>query len=541
FQVEGDKARVEVSLGEVWFPLSFIERVVANEVELTSEEKLLPAVDLGFGLAEGADGVAPLSTESNSNITGRGDIEPDPSRSIAGKVLTESGQPVAGVELTASALRLFQPGEGSEKGEEAAQTATGGEGSYRFEQLPRGEYKIHSAATDRYAAAQTVVRTGVDFANLVLPEKRRLWVYGSVSDSEGEPLANVQVVSRGRPDEMVATDYAGRYVLEMSVAGRGRDYELRFSRDGYRRQALSLPASRVVGRDEVRLDARMEPVHSLATVAGRVRSSDGAPVSGETVLLLGSAPGSTSHHALTDEAGEFLIPEVVADTAYRLSIRPRAPYRDHLERVRVGVEGLDLNVVLEPLGYGTVSGQMMDVLGDPVPHFSLWLQSTDESAQQLLVTGDAFGRYAVDGVPSGPLRFATLANPRFTISGPALSPWRTEETIDLILDQGGREVRGRIVDGEGIPVAASQVALYWAYHRAGLQSRSVRHAAVAADGSFRFNQLGPGVHTLTIHAPGFQSAQIDVESPADLVVQLRSHGQGEAPRGNETAIPAPSR
>lgn len=532
FEVVGDTARMELpSGGAVQVSLAVIQRVVANEVELTPEERRLPLLDLEMGGGEGAEAASGLADGDLVFETAPPEeddpAEPDPARSISGTVLNEAGEPVDKVHLTARGIRLFQPEEGPATSEEEAQATTADKGSYRFENLPQGEYMIHAAATDRYAAAQTTVRTGVDFANLRLSEKRRLWVYGSVTDSDGEPLADVQVVPRGQPDKVAATDYLGHYVLEMSVADRGRDHELRFALEGYRKQALGLPASRISGRDEIQLDARLEPIRALAAVAGRVSASDGGPLGGESVVLR----GETRYHALTDEAGEFLIPEVVADATYHLLIRPRAAYQDHERRVRVGASGLDLDVVLEPLGYGIVSGQMIDILGDPVPHVSLWLRSADDSAQQLLVTGDASGRYGLDRVPTGPFSFATLANPRLTISGPVLSPRQPEKRVDLVLDWGSHEIRGRVVDTQGNPVAASQVTLYWAHYQRGVQSRAVRHTAVAADGSFRFTQLGPGEHTVTVRAPGFHSRQLEAESPGDLVVQLWSRDQTTAFQG----------
>jgi len=530
FQVEDDQARAEVSLGVVWFPLSIVERVVANEVELTAEERRLPAMDLGSGASDGTD--AALGTPDGEFIFEPAlpeeldSPEPDPARSISGKVLNEAGETVEGIELTARAIRLFEEKEGVEETGQEPQAASDDDGSYRFERLPQGDYRIYSAATDRYAAAQTVVRTGVDFANLVVVEARELWVYGVATSNPGEPLEGVKVIPRGQTDKAVLTDFDGSYALEMNAAGRGRDHEVRFVLAGYREQALSLPASRVAG-SEIRLDARLEPITSLATVSGRVTTRDGVPVSGERVSLRGEG----SYHAVTNAAGEFSIPEVEAEANYRLSIRPRGPYRDHQERVWVGANGLEAKVVLEPLDYGTLSGQMMDMLGNPVPHFSLWLETKDVSAKRLMVTGDAAGRYAVTDVPTGALSFSTLANPRFTVSGPALSPRRPEERVDLILDWGSEEIRGRILDTEGNPVAATQVTLYWAHYHHGAHSRSVRHTAVAADGSFRFTQIGPGAHTVTVHAPGFKSTQVKAEFPGDLVVQLQANDQETALQG----------
>jgi protocatechuate 3,4-dioxygenase beta subunit len=521
YRVEGDQARLALPTGgAVWFPLAKIARVVAHEVDLTPEERLLPAMDLALGDPDTEPaGAHRTSGRGTSNGEEVDPAELDPAHSISGRVLDEAGEPVAGIELSARPVRLFRPTSGGGNQQQQAQARSDQDGSYRFEQLVLGEYGVSSFATDRYTSGRTVVRTGTDFANLVLNEKRQLSIYGTVTDTQEAPLAKVRVTPAYRPSAATDTDQKGRYRVEIPVAAQGRAYTLRFELEDYRERTLTIADNQVLGRSRVRLDARLELLESLVVVGGRVSTQEGAPLPGETVYLR----GKQHYQAVTNEAGEFSIPEVESQTTYRLSIRPRGPYRDHSERVEVSAEGLEVSVVLdsEPLEYGSLSGRMIDLSGKPLPHFSLWLRSSNGSAQQpLLVTSDASGLFTVPAVPLGRLSFTSVSNPRLTVSGPDLSS-ETTENVELILDWGSYAIQGRVLDGYGNPVAAPRVILQWSHRQNGLQSLSVRRSSADANGFFLFTRVGPGRHSVTVAAPGFEPVRLEAESPGNLVVQLR--------------------
>ena len=175
-----------------------------------------------------------------------------------------------------------------------------------------------------------------------------------------------------QPSQVVYTDWAGNYGLRMSVDGQRQQYKLRFRREGYREQDLAISGSEFAGRDEIQLDARLREIRLLAAVAGKVIDSQAMGVAGETVYL--SGPGE--YRAVTTSAGEFYMPQVEAEANYELWIRPRGPFLDRSQNVRVGAAGLRTNMVLESLEYGTLSGQMKDTNSQPLPHFSMWLRSS---------------------------------------------------------------------------------------------------------------------------------------------------------------------
>jgi hypothetical protein len=363
-----------------------------------------------------------------------------------------------------------------------------------------------------------VVRTGADDANLVLNENRDVAIHGTVTNTRGEPLEAVSVTRVDRSAVAATTDQDGRYRLQLPSGGRGRTCKLAFELEGYGGRILSLENSALVGRSEIRLDARLEPLESLVVVEGKVSNPAGVPVPGETVFLV----GKQHYQAATDETGRFSITEVDAHATYQLWISPNGPYQKVKKQVQVGAEGLKVDVVLESerSEYSSLSGRMIDVGGNPVPHFSLWLRSSNNSARKpILVTGDGSGSFSLPEAPVGRLTFTTVSDPRLTINGLDLSPGGAEN-VELVLDSGGYEIRGRVVDSFGNPVAAPRLTLEWSHHGSGIQSLSLRHGTTDAYGFFVFKQVGPGLHSLSVDAAGFEAAKLEAESPGDLVVQL---------------------
>jgi len=528
FRVTGETAEVElVGGGEIWFPLYVVDRI--DDID-TGDPSVVTRVKSALNAKNGTDTAPGRPVEKESSLeTARaeelaaGEIDPEDSESansISGMVLNEAGDPVDGVEVRARAIRLFHPGDGG--GGESPPEVQGlsqRNGSYRLDQLPAGEYSVSSRPTDRYNSARTDVRTGDKLANLILNEKHELAIYGTVTNTLGEPLQDVSVKQAVGSTATATTDPDGYYRFEIPRGSHGQTYKLMFVRKSYATQFLTFEDSEVAGRHEFGLNASLESLETLVVVEGTVSNSMGAPVPGETVFLV----GEKNHQAVTDQAGRFLIPEVSADETYQFWISPRGNYQKHQEEVLVSAEGLKLEVTLKPeeSDYASLSGRMVDTNGTPVPNFSLWVRNSKSTQNPVLVTSDSTGAFLVPDAPVGRLVFNSVSDPRMTIGGPELSPAGLEN-LKLTLDWGTYEIRGRVVDGDGIPVASPQLSLEWSHRGEGGQSLSLRHTSVDAYGSFVFTQVGPGLHSLKVSAPGFEPVQLQADSPGDLLVQLQA-------------------
>ena len=461
-----------------------------------------------------------LGGTQRSRISGGG------SGAISGRVLNEAGQAVLGMEISAESLKLFQAPQGFLGNGPVAQVMSDQKGTYRFEQLPEGEYRIRTIATDLYVPAEIVVRTGVDSADLVVSGDRQLFIQGTVKDIKGELLEGVRVVSAQTPPREVVTDQNGNYGLQVRLTRSDTNYVLKFQRADYREAVRQLNDSQIRSQSTVQLNVSLTPIKSVAIVAGKVRDRKGAPLPGEIVHLQGLG----SYQAVTNQAGEFVMNDVETGQSYKLQVPALSPYRPYVKPVQVGPEGLwqDIVVELGPPESSPLSGRMMDPAGNSLPGFSIWLQSFNpEAPAPIPVTSDDTGRYAIDEVPLGGLSFTTRSQPRLLIRGIDL-PAGGAANVDLILDWGRYEVIGQVVDGDGRPMPGSSVVLFWSYIRGGVQSLSERKATADANGFFRFAQVGPGVHSVRVSVPGFRSAQLQYDVGVDseaVVLKLLGAGQ----------------
>jgi hypothetical protein len=447
--------------------------------------------------------------------------------SIAGRVLDQGGAPVGGLAVRLVAQAGGDPG--SVPGAPAQAARSGGDGSFAFHGLPDDAYELRSEPALGYAAARTAARAGVDSALLVVRKQveRTLVVRGVVVGRDRRPLAGVEVLPIGHKTRG-ETDGAGRYQVTLARRDPAVNPSLRFARRGHREQRVALDARRLAAQDAVQLDVVMEPAAGETRVAGVVRNRAGEPVPGATVHLI-SAQRRRTLRAGSGLDGAFLFASVEPAADYRLWVRARQGYRDHLQdNLAVSGDGLDLPVVLSPLERGSLAGRLIDPEGRPVPGFSLELRSAQPGAITR-VTGDHQGAFAVDDLPAGRLSLESgSAAPQLSVSGLEITAG-ARRTVDVVLDLGGHEIAGRVRDGGGRPVAGAQVSLAWRHAAAGMVSQSHRRAITDHQGNFVFTRLGSGPHALTVNAAGFHNLSQEVAAAPPGTAPL-ALGLQEKPR-----------
>jgi hypothetical protein len=436
---------------------------------------------------------------------------------ISGWVLDESGEPVSGIGVSASLKHLLQAPDEDEPmaghaRDQAAQTDA--DGFFEFGNLADGAYQIRSQATERYPTATSVVRAGTESAVLVVEDKeakqqRKVRVYGRVESSDGQPLAQVRVLPLGQRTS-TNTDPAGGYGFDLAVKEDRQGQTVKFMLEGYRNQSLTLLDTDLEGVDSSRLDVVMEPLATEAPVTGILTDPGGTPVAGATIRL-DSARLGRQYQTGSDRAGEFSFAAVETAGDYRVWVRPKQDYQDYFEEgLTVGAAGLDLDILLDPQGFASLSGQMVDPEGTPLPRFSLWLRSAQATdPPNLLVTGDKRGRFRVEDLPAGRLSLDTRSDPQFSISGLEISADADEE-VDLVLDWGDYEISGFVQNQKGDPIARSRVTLTWSSYDNGVTSHSLRRTTSDGSGYFLFTQLGGDLHKLSASAPGYRGAQREV-------------------------------
>ena len=167
----------------------------------------------------------------------------------------------------------------------------------------------------------------------------------------------------------------------------------------------------------MRLDARLEPIEQTLEVSAYLMDEQGVSVVGERMHLY-SRRLNTQYQGISDAEGGVVLPAVLPSSDYRLSVLPKTRYETFMwPFLDLTVEPPPLEIVLESLATGRLRGRMVDVMGEPVPHFSMWLHSDQAQGKWIKVTGDGSGSFEVAEVPDGRLTLQTRSEPQFRTTG----------------------------------------------------------------------------------------------------------------------------
>jgi len=228
----------------------------------------------------------------------------------------------------------------------------------------------------------------------------------------------------------------------------------------------------------------------------------------------------------SDSNGYFSMKDVESGRDYRLSARPKSDYRDYEQaRLVIPVDGLQQEIVLEPLNQGGLSGFITAVDGMPVPGFALTLKSSVVAGRSTQVVSDSVGFFSVEQFPEGNAVLKSHSYPIFTTQGFRVSS-EPEKPVEVVLDVGPHALFGRVTTVTGETLGGVEVNLGWKFSANGVQNYSDRKTTADQNGIFVFTGLGSGEHTIRVNSPGFNMAVITVNvgmDPDDIVVRLEEN------------------
>jgi hypothetical protein len=380
-------------------------------------------------------------------------------------------------------------------------TRTDEYGAYNFCKLPEGEYTIRSSKSGKFRSARTSARTGVDYADLIIPETSNLLASGRVVTPLGEPLEGVTVlpILAGQPS--VRSDTAGHFKLPLSLTDDTGSFSIRFQQPGFSDSIVSLDAIDDPSYLST-MEVVMQPVAAWTSVTGQVRTDSGSPLANKAVELR-PVNSRQSYRSRTQKDGTFEFPVVEAPADYRLIVYGGAQHKDFEHLLQIHPRLGDIEVVVEPYDVGTLTGQLRNSNGEPVPNFELVLRNTSSREPVALVTTDGYGNFTVPRAPAGSLVISSRSTPHLLVQGLHIASDETQHT-ELTLDWGGHEIQGTVTDADGLPLPASQIVLKWMSTSAdGISSSATRRTSSDSEGRFAFNSLGPGPHILKVSAAGY--------------------------------------
>ncbi|HXO21390.1 MAG TPA: carboxypeptidase-like regulatory domain-containing protein [Thermoanaerobaculia bacterium] len=459
-----------------------------------------------------AAGFLPLAARRRLGARATAEVVLAPVRPFAGRVVDETGRPVAGAEITA---RPHDPRPG-------ARARSGADGSFLLRDLwPQSAYALTAAAAG-HGSATLELETGSQVAGQP-PEKparvvlcRQIPVAVTVRDAKGSPLAGADVALSGLAHPVsLKTGMDGSVELPAPPAAI---LGLSIRAPGFAPLATTWePPEKMEDEPQCRagrVPPKIELERSLE-VAGRVADPRGLPLAEAEVWDL----ARKRKLATTGPDGRFALHDLAVS-------------KEGLRVCRTGFRPLELQVrppVLEALAVtlepaSGIAGRVVRQDGSPAVDVEVFANQTGGSpkttgppreycpteADWRSARTDAGGRFLV--VPLVPGWFVVTANDGaggFADSAPVrVAASETAGEVDLTLGPATRAV-GRIVDEAGAPVLAT-VAV----------KRLELSTSTDADGRFTLAPLRPGDEMVEAEADWLSVSRLVALSPGDNEIEL---------------------
>ncbi len=457
--------------------------IVAFVIALDGTNKTTESVNMESVQPGSADQVDPTSMTSlegapDARTTATTDPVPEtrvlhPSarrgNALLGQVVNQAGDAVAdaNVLLTRYGPTDFLTPLGGERIPDL-ETKTDEEGRFVFTDLePNTDYAVdashpeHGRRTEPYLS----VADGQTSEEVRVILEPGCTMRGAVSDVSGQgiedafvrlSLLSVGNLAKGPGVLTTRTAGGGAYIFRNVSPGH---YTLTVQASGFGK--IQLQRLEVSGNAEIVRDISLE-VGLL--IAGTIRNAtDGTPIEDARVEAYSTdrRQESTVTNTTSDEDGIFELDDVRQGN-YTLLVR-RDGYKHHrIPRVETGQVQLEVDLIPLP----EVSGVVLGSDGSPLANFTVQLrQSMPNSTQatpvpntRVKVRGVEGGEYAI-ACPRAGTFFVEANHPRYAAS--FSEPFTVEEAegvsgIVVRMTHGG-SLTGRVIDGDGSPVAGALV------------------------------------------------------------------------------------
>lgn len=259
------------------------------------------------------------------------------------------------------------------------------------------------------------------------------------------------------------------------------------------------------------------------SVWGSIQTESGAVTHHDRVLFYSLSLGK-SYDTFSDPNGYFYIDRMTPAIDYSLWVLPAGMFRGYVRKnFTISVDQTEFSVILGELPVGTLSGHLVNAVGDAVPNFGIKIRSSEKDTWAATFITDRFGYFQVDQVPLGSLEFSSTYGPALRITGHEFN-LDQQSSLTLIVDQGHYEVNAMVFDQFNNPVGGANVVLNWLSTAGGMRSVVTRQRITNATGQFSMKQVGSGEHDLVISATDGSTYRqtIDINSLSSaLTVFLR--------------------
>jgi protocatechuate 3,4-dioxygenase beta subunit len=444
---------------------------------------------------------------------------------VSGRVLTARGLPAAGAEVSISYN---------------TQALTDGEGRYRVVGVKAGDQTMEVRHPSGQARRKLAVARGENRRpDLILDDDEVREIRGRVIDSTGAPVADA-VFSIAYPAALkaaaegvsTAPDGSFRLSFRRGLSG-GEPLGITIEKPGYPKKLLRLDPAAAFSAP---LEIRLEPGTRLTRLGGHILGFDAerrAEVSVE------ARQGENSFTSPVTRNGEYRM-DGLSPGAWIVTAQD---YEQHCAAARITLEPGEKETVLDLTASSSVEVQGMVLApdGNPVEGAKVTLRNVDKEAPTCVEDFEAKASSSAEGafriqVPEG--RYSLAADAEgyspTVLKTPLTVAARPVEGLEIRLEPGS-SLSGRLLGLHPGEVAASVSAT------AGSLSRN---GQVSADGTYRFDDLGPGEWSVSVNVdmeggsirrydrvklePGQTAATQDLEILGELSLAVR-FTSGEEP------------
>ena len=240
-----------------------------------------------------------------------------------------AGSPAADVPLTYAIWRGGSVFPGTTVASGTIQTdASGGfriaetiDGADRYTLVARYEgddTALGSGASDEFVVTRIPTRVTLDDVDIQVLPDQPITISGRVTTADGTPLADhpIEIWRYGPMVDAMRTDADGRFEYQTvpeppdNMFDNKRTYRVNVVQDSRYATAQAL-VSVTIAREPTRLVLENVPSASTAgdavTLAGRLTTGDGEPLSGREVVVTHTEWGDSTFHVVTDEQGRFSV------------------------------------------------------------------------------------------------------------------------------------------------------------------------------------------------------------------------------------------
>ena len=293
---------------------------------------------------------------------------------------------------------------------------------------------------------------------------------GTVRDNQGRPVegAEMMIVPDGR--KAVFSDSRGQFEITWNphVLRSGTTVYI-VARDKGENLALVLPMVDDTGS----LTLTLKPAVSLL---GRIVDPENNAINGAQLSLsmrLLTSISTIDSQSRTNSNGVFKIDAIPFENQYRITIKADGYGQKSIsfDTKNIVNEPLDLGQIELPLADMSVTGQVVDVMGNPVPGMEVYCAG--EGQPSCYTKSDEKGYFMLDGVCAGLVRFfaegqidgeslscqvLTEAGARdvkvvVTENGYSRSRYIRTKSHEEIINSGKPYIAGWVVDENGVAVA----------------------------------------------------------------------------------------